>query len=302
MINSCTVIITDSSSFTFVPDQLEEIHIAFELKNELFFEKVNLEMLHEWELLLNPKLNFSIYIDTVHPGVNLKAIATYLRFNKDILLQFFFHLRYKRIEQQPVFCFKITDHILPEVQEFIKDLEKLVFTQGYVGIKPIYFSNKINQILPNSTVQVSYPPNISLNDISQLYYIQLHEWFFTAGYLGIESVEFYKVINTLMATEQQFQKDYPLQYEFLLYLKKLKRNNQKLNEDLRLTKIDLENQRTYLKIIKDQDEANKINNFYHTEYEILPLWYKRFGHLLKIITGKRTFRSLFDKNAKKYKN
>lgn len=44
-----------------------------------------------------------------------------------------------------------------------------------------------------------------------------------------------------------------------------------------------------------------IVDFYKNEYEILPLWYKRLGHILKVITGKRTFRSLFDKNSKKYK-
>lgn len=44
-----------------------------------------------------------------------------------------------------------------------------------------------------------------------------------------------------------------------------------------------------------------IVNFYKNEYEILPLWYKRLGHILKVITGKRTFRSLYDDNSKKYK-
>jgi hypothetical protein len=45
----------------------------------------------------------------------------------------------------------------------------------------------------------------------------------------------------------------------------------------------------------------KIKRYYHYEYEILPLWFKRFGHLIKVATGKRSFRSLFDDNVKKYK-
>ena len=48
-------------------------------------------------------------------------------------------------------------------------------------------------------------------------------------------------------------------------------------------------------------EMIKIKRFYHYEYEILPLWYKRFGHILKVLTGKRTFRSLFNDNVQKYK-
>lgn len=51
-----------------------------------------------------------------------------------------------------------------------------------------------------------------------------------------------------------------------------------------------------------QNEAVKIRNFYYTEYEILPMWYKRFGHIIKVLTGKRTFRSLFNDNVPKYKN
>lgn len=48
-------------------------------------------------------------------------------------------------------------------------------------------------------------------------------------------------------------------------------------------------------------EAFKIKQFYHYEYEILPLWYKRFGHIIKVFTGKRNLGSLFNKNVKKYK-
>lgn len=50
------------------------------------------------------------------------------------------------------------------------------------------------------------------------------------------------------------------------------------------------------------DEVNYILNFYKNEYEILPLWYKRFGHIIKVIQGKRSLRSLFDKRVKKYKD
>jgi hypothetical protein len=34
---------------------------------------------------------------------------------------------------------------------------------------------------------------------------------------------------------------------------------------------------------------------------VLPLWYKRFGHIIKVLTGKRSFKSLFDDKAKKGK-
>jgi hypothetical protein len=48
-------------------------------------------------------------------------------------------------------------------------------------------------------------------------------------------------------------------------------------------------------------KMNELIRFYDNEYEILPLWYKRLGHVIKVLMGKRTFRSLYDNNAKKYK-
>ncbi|HEY0434266.1 MAG TPA: hypothetical protein VGC95_10365 [Chitinophagaceae bacterium] len=50
------------------------------------------------------------------------------------------------------------------------------------------------------------------------------------------------------------------------------------------------------------EERSKGMEWYHREYEVLPLWYKRFGHIIKVITGKRTFRSLFRDDDKKYKD
>ena len=52
---------------------------------------------------------------------------------------------------------------------------------------------------------------------------------------------------------------------------------------------------------KYKDDYEQLFKWYHNEYEVLPLWYKRFGHILKVLMGKRTFRSLFYDHVKKYK-
>lgn len=48
-----------------------------------------------------------------------------------------------------------------------------------------------------------------------------------------------------------------------------------------------------------EQEYYEVINWYNNEYEILPLWFKRLGHLLKVTMGKRKFRSLFKKSLKK---
>jgi hypothetical protein len=51
------------------------------------------------------------------------------------------------------------------------------------------------------------------------------------------------------------------------------------------------------KLLKEIEDLKKnrdaIQEWYSKEYEILPKWYKRTGHVIKAFMGKRTFRSLF---------
>ncbi len=49
-----------------------------------------------------------------------------------------------------------------------------------------------------------------------------------------------------------------------------------------------------------KSENSKLTNWYNTEYECLPIWYKRIGHIIKVIIGKRTLKSLIGKRS--YKN
>jgi hypothetical protein len=51
-----------------------------------------------------------------------------------------------------------------------------------------------------------------------------------------------------------------------------------------------------------EQEYYDLKTWYHNEYEVLPLWYKRMGHIVKVLTGKRSFRSLFTDNIKKKEN
>lgn len=42
-----------------------------------------------------------------------------------------------------------------------------------------------------------------------------------------------------------------------------------------------------------RENRDNIQNWYNKEYEALPTWYKRFGHIIKVLTGKRSFKSLY---------
>ena len=70
--------------------------------------------------------------------------------------------------------------------------------------------------------------------------------------------------------------------------------------ELDLKMLSEKDTQLYLKIQKEQVQNNV--EWYHHEYEILPGWYKRLGHIIKVLMGKRTFRSLFNDEVKKYKD
>ena len=47
------------------------------------------------------------------------------------------------------------------------------------------------------------------------------------------------------------------------------------------------------KVEKLEHDRKKIQDWYDQEYEVLPLWYKRFGHVIKVFKRKRSMKSLF---------
>ena len=76
----------------------------------------------------------------------------------------------------------------------------------------------------------------------------------------------------------------------------------KRDNEVRRLSEELQIMNQLLELSSKHDEVDHILRFYRNEYEILPLWYKRFGHVIKVIQGKRSLRSLFDKSVKKYKD
>ncbi|MDO6432588.1 hypothetical protein Q4E93_18425 [Flavitalea sp. BT771] len=56
----------------------------------------------------------------------------------------------------------------------------------------------------------------------------------------------------------------------------------------------MHNAETTINIIRNKykDDYDTLFSWYQQEYEALPLWYKRLGHVIKVLTGKRTAKSL----------
>jgi len=100
-----------------------------------------------------------------------------------------------------------------------------------------------------------------------------------------------RALDVIEQTERSVAKSHPHLHELFGLYRSLSRQNEELaNENKRLG-IDVVNQKRYLAVLRNEKEMEKIIEFYHSEYEVLPLWYKRFGHMIKLLTGKRKVRS-----------
>ena len=85
-------------------------------------------------------------------------------------------------------------------------------------------------------------------------------------------------------------------------MKILQTETRRLKRRTSLAESELNNQKQYTEILRSDHSTKELQEYYDREYEILPTWYKRIGHILKVMMGKRTIRSLFRDDVKKYKD
>lgn len=89
----------------------------------------------------------------------------------------------------------------------------------------------------------------------------------------------------------------------------LKAQNRELNKQLAQLELfnkaaqqEISNQVSHNQILRSLSQATALQNYYNNEYEVLPLWFKRLGHVVKALMGKRSFKSLYSNKVKKYKD
>ncbi|HEV2353416.1 MAG TPA: hypothetical protein VGR89_04190, partial [Puia sp.] len=82
--------------------------------------------------------------------------------------------------------------------------------------------------------------------------------------------------------------DHPLLYRLAHDSKQARRLLTRVSrEKVQLAEESLIRQQL-LEAASKQNEVEYILRFYRNEYEILPLWYKRLGHVIKVLQGKRS--------------
>lgn len=101
-------------------------------------------------------------------------------------------------------------------------------------------------------------------------------------------------------TEAEYRLQNTIEYSEAIFLYNKQQEIEACRHQLLLKSASQKNTELYLSIQKEE-RARGLKWYYH-EYEILPLWYKKFGHILKVLMGKRSFKSLFSDKVKKHKD
>lgn len=110
------------------------------------------------------------------------------------------------------------------------------------------------------------------------------------------------ISSALQTLEKKFETNNPKLFLLASDNITLRSQTSFLQKKYQVTENEMNNQKEYADILRSTHSTWQLQDFYNKEYEILPGWYKRLGHLLKVIMGKRTFKSLFNDKVKKYKD
>lgn len=241
---------------------------------------------------LNPDVTISILITDKMASLASDDLDKCL----DNLLSLFYQPGFYIKNEAPVVFLSATGS---QASFFMDSLEKACLDQGYkqlytirlvpiigeakVGSAPIAY--EVSQDDLNYTVLIDNWINNCLKDHNQ--------WPIT---LLISENQKHDLLESILQKQKTFMNEKHFAVANVLY--ELIKKNEEYKFQLYLKSINEQNNLTFLEFQK-QDLA-KILDFYKYEYEILPLWYKRFGHVIKVLIGKRTFKSLFSDNVKKY--
>jgi hypothetical protein len=217
------------------------------------------------------------------------------------------HPLYLKINNRFVICIDGTNNS-DQVNRFLETLEEKLNKQGIKGILFIDINN-----VKKDTEHFVVRDESSLSDFDQWYISSLLK----AGsklnlFLRTADMEFVtNFIDRRDFCEHSLKSNQP---SFYLGIKEMQRSNERLHEYEALIatlKESISSKDEYLEFLlgkfKEVDNdvemgpVMSIKKFYYREYEVLPLWYKQFGHVIKVLMGKRSFRSLFNDKVKNYK-
>lgn len=208
------------------------------------------------------------------------------------LVSFFFLPNYLKINNQIVINF-----ICEKKDFFIKAQNDLIEKSAKQGITNLKIS-RLSLDISNTSTEATQNPNYLHSNIDNLilhYTNTIHSQAFynNTFYVNNDAAELRKLNSIIISANDFIKINNPSLYDVALKLQILLQENLNLKSKNTSLINELDNYKTHVNVLKSVHEATELQLYYNKEYEVLPVWYKRFGHILKFIMGKRNFKSLF---------
>lgn len=208
------------------------------------------------------------------------------------LMAFFFFPNYHKPEVVPQIF--VTGNNADLVATSIEILQQSAKAQAFSAIG----------VMPATTLANSFAAQ-DTSTIMEAYKTRLLAPVMTteAIFIKIAREEEIAAVEQLLSTEETL---FEQQHAGLFTLKKQNRQLQQQVQQLgflyQAAQQEIRNQVSHNQILRSSSQATALQNYYNNEYEVLPLWYKRLGHIVKVLMGKRSFKSLYSDSSKKYRD
>jgi hypothetical protein len=223
------------------------------------------------------------------------------------ITSFLFRPGYFRVGDQPVI--NLTGPSVQMLAEAATSISRYLSTQGFEAAVLNYLEQASGEpVLAYTPSSAGGRMHRLINSPAELarYYQQLllegnvnsNDIFFRPE----SEVELQPALLNLQKAEDDLREHHAGLYASILRNAALEKELNLLKIKYEYTRAELNNQKQFIEVLRSDHATKELQDYYHYEYEILPLWYKRLGHVIKVIMGKRSFRSLFRDDVKKYKD
>jgi len=213
------------------------------------------------------------------------------------IISFFFISTYFKSNGQPLLNIVCSEGGLFENTK--RNINDIACKQGFMEIKINQLTEKSEDEMQN-VLNESYLFTDSASLLEQYKNVLQSEKFYgNAFYLNDTSNDPGKLYLSIQQEEYEAEKAHPQLFKMGHIVQSVVAENEYLSIKCRYMATELDNYKAHNEILRSSSEATELQHYYNKEYEVLPLWYKRVGHLIKVLTGKRKLSSLFGDDQKK---
>jgi hypothetical protein len=251
----------------------------------LYANAGNLEDTYRMMNTLQPAFKFFLFFED-NTAIDEKIAAD--------IIAFFFLPGYYRKQDRPKVL--VSNQTESQYLHFTATLAANALLQGFESMD-------IQQIANNHTTQIYFD-----NESSKFReaYAQLLNGADNNGselFIKVRKLGEIENINLIVKEEEEkFAERDPALFASKKQINQLEEEKNRADMLIHSMEQELANHQSHAALLRSNSHASHLQNYYNNEYEILPGWYKKFGQLIKVLSGKRAFKSVFEKNTKKYKD